>query len=94
MKIAPIIDAIDNLDQDLFGYRLIHTGQHYDRAMSEAFFDQLKIPKPDVNLGVGSGSQAEQTSAIMVAYEDLLKYRFRQTKVRCSKIVQKRLSLE
>ena len=73
MKIAPIIDAIDNLDQDLFRYRLIHTGQHYDMAMSEAFFDQLKIPKPDVNLGVGSGSQAEQTSAIMVAYEDLLK---------------------
>ena len=53
-------------------YRLIHTGQHYDRAMSDAFFEQLGIPEPDINLEVGSGSQAEQTAAIMMRYEKLL----------------------
>jgi UDP-N-acetylglucosamine 2-epimerase (non-hydrolysing) len=53
-------------------YRLVHTGQHYDARMSGDFFTQLGIPEPDVNLEVGSGTQAEQTAAIMVRYEQLL----------------------
>ena len=54
------------------GYRLVHTGQHYDEARSASFFRQLGIPDPDVNLGVGSGTQAEQTAKFMVGYETLL----------------------
>ena len=49
--------------------RLIHTGQHYDAAMSDVFFRDLGLPEPDVNLGVGSGSHATQTAALMVALE-------------------------
>ena len=48
---------------------MIHTGQHYDERMSEIFFRELGLPEPDVNLGVGSGSHAAQTAAIMVALE-------------------------
>lgn len=66
MKIAPIIHA---LQQTNVRYRLVHTGQHYDRAMSQTFFDELNIPQPDVNLACGGGTQAEQTAAIMVAFE-------------------------
>jgi UDP-N-acetylglucosamine 2-epimerase (non-hydrolysing) len=74
MKIAPIIDAIkiaQNEQKDV-SYRLIHTGQHYDKKMSDDFFVQLGIPQPDVNLGAGGGTQAEQTAAIMIGYEHLL----------------------
>ena len=53
-------------------YRLIHTGQHYDRAMSASFFEQLGIPEPHLNLEVGSGTQAEQAAGIMVGYERVL----------------------
>jgi UDP-N-acetylglucosamine 2-epimerase (non-hydrolysing) len=74
MKIAPIIRAIQA--QKASGgplcYRLVHTGQHYDARMSGDFFVQLGIPQPDVNLEVGSGTQAEQTAAIMTRYERLL----------------------
>ncbi|HOG35999.1 MAG TPA: UDP-N-acetylglucosamine 2-epimerase (non-hydrolyzing) [Paludibacteraceae bacterium] len=66
MKIAPIIHA---LLQTNVRYRLVHTGQHYDKAMSQTFFDELNIPQPDVNLACGGGTQAEQTAAIMVAFE-------------------------
>lgn len=66
MKIAPIIHA---LQQTNVRYRLVHTGQHYDKAMSQTFFDELNIPQPDVNLACGGGTQAEQTAAIMVAFE-------------------------
>jgi len=69
MKIAPIIHAINTVDASRLSYRLIHTGQHYDKKMSESFFEQLNIPTPDINLGVGSGTQAEQTGGIMVGYE-------------------------
>lgn len=57
---------------DSIEYRLIHTGQHYDSRMSGDFFSQLGIPKPHVNLEVGSGTHAEQTAAIMTRYETLL----------------------
>ena len=69
MKIAPIIDALKGT---LMDFRLVHTGQHYDRNMSGSFFDQLGIPEPHVNLGGGGGTQAEQTARIMVGYEALL----------------------
>lgn len=74
MKIAPITHAIDAAAKDgaNISYRLIHTGQHYDKNMSERFFEQLNIPMPDINLGAGSGTQAEQTAAIMVGYEKVL----------------------
>ena len=74
MKIAPIIHAINfaNIPVKKINYRLIHTGQHYDANMSDTFFQQLEIPKPDFNLNVGSGTQAEQTAGIMVGYEKLL----------------------
>ena len=54
-------------------FRLVHTGQHYDKNMSDSFFKQLDIPLPDINLGAGGGSQAEQTAKIMVGYELILK---------------------
>lgn len=74
MKIAPIIDALTAAQQrgGALRYRLIHTGQHYDRAMSGSFFEELNIPDPDINLEVGSGTQAEQTAGIMTAYEAVL----------------------
>jgi UDP-N-acetylglucosamine 2-epimerase (non-hydrolysing) len=74
MKIAPVIDAIraEQVNGVNLSFRLVHTGQHYDRNMSEQFFEQLGIPEPDVNLGAGGGTQAEQTARIMVAYEALL----------------------
>lgn len=74
MKIAPIIAALEHrrVAGGRLRYRLVHTGQHYDAAMSGDFFNQLGIPEPDVNLEVGAGTQAEQTGAIMVRYEKLL----------------------
>ena len=71
MKIAPIIAAI-NLHKEKgidLEYRLIHTGQHYDKNLSDTFFEQLNIPYPHANLGVKSGTQAEQTAAIMIGFE-------------------------
>lgn len=74
MKIAPIIDAIHKAQKEGkdIQYRLVHTGQHYDKNMSGSFFEQLGIPEPHINLGAGGGTQAEQTSAIMIGYEKLL----------------------
>ena len=71
MKIAPLIKAIKKASaqgKDI-QYRLVHTGQHYDKNMSDTFFEDLGIPMPDINLGCGGGSQAEQTANIMVAFE-------------------------
>lgn len=71
IKIAPIIKAIKLSKKNGFdlNYRLVHTGQHYDSKMSDAFFKDLDIPKPNINLYCGGGTQAEQTAAIMVAFE-------------------------
>ena len=74
MKIAPIIRAIKAAEaagKDMH-YRLVHTGQHYDKNMSDTFFEELGIPQPDMNLGCGGGTQAEQTAHIMVAFEQYL----------------------
>jgi UDP-N-acetylglucosamine 2-epimerase (non-hydrolysing) len=70
MKIAPIMAAF--ADSDRIEGVLIHTGQHYDDAMKTAFFAQLGIPEPDVDLGVGSGSHAVQTAEIMLRFEPVL----------------------
>jgi UDP-N-acetylglucosamine 2-epimerase (non-hydrolysing) len=71
IKIAPIIKAIEKKQNEgaTISYRLVHTGQHYDKNLSDTFFEELNIPKPNSNLEVKSGSQAEQTGAIMVAFE-------------------------
>jgi UDP-N-acetylglucosamine 2-epimerase (non-hydrolysing) len=71
MKIAPIIEAIEKVKAagKKINYRLVHTGQHYDKKMSGDFFEQLGIPEPHVNLEAGGGTQAEQTAAIMVRFE-------------------------
>lgn len=71
MKIAPILSAITahNEIHKNIDYRLVHTGQHYDKNMSDSFFEQLGIPHPHANLESGGGSQAEQTANIMVRFE-------------------------
>ncbi|WP_452230601.1 MULTISPECIES: non-hydrolyzing UDP-N-acetylglucosamine 2-epimerase [unclassified Lacinutrix] len=71
MKIAPIIEAIQEKKAQGYNmnYRLVHTGQHYDKNLSDTFFRELNIPFPDINLEVKSGTQAEQTAAIMIGFE-------------------------
>jgi UDP-N-acetylglucosamine 2-epimerase (non-hydrolysing) len=71
MKIAPIMAEMAKYP-DRFQQVLVHTGQHYDDEMSQVFFDDLNIPRPDVYLGVGSGSHAEQTAKVMLAFEPVL----------------------
>jgi UDP-N-acetylglucosamine 2-epimerase (non-hydrolysing) len=75
MKITPIIRAIDKYQQERsvsIHHILVHTGQHYDYEMSQIFFRDLELPQPDVHLGVGSGSHAEQTGRIMIEFEKVL----------------------
>src|SRR5271157_3221321 len=87
MKVAPIIEAIKEHNTRLLRFPsaddgrpapepiqhvLVHTGQHYDQLMSDSFFADLKLPKPDVHLGVGSGSHAAQTAEIMRRFEEVL----------------------
>lgn len=67
MKIAPIVRALKI--KKTLAYRIIHTGQHYDPEMNEVF-DELGIPQPDIFMGVGGGSHAQQTAKIMIAFED------------------------
>ena len=64
MKIAPILRQLDH--REGVQTKLIHTGQHYDRNLSDVFFEELGIRKPDVSLGIGSGSHAQQTADVMV----------------------------
>ena len=71
MKIAPIVAALKRRP-GAFESVLVHTGQHYDEKLSQVFFDELGIPRPDINLNVGSGSHAQQTAAIMAAFEPVL----------------------
>lgn len=70
MKVAPLLRRMHARDD--FDPILVHTGQHYDAAMSEGFFRDLGIPEPDVNLGVGSGSHAEQTGQVLIKIEQLI----------------------
>jgi UDP-N-acetylglucosamine 2-epimerase (non-hydrolysing) len=70
IKIAPLVEEI--LRHPDIHQTLLHTGQHYDDKMSQIFFDELSIPRPDIYLGVGSGSHAEQTARVMVAFERVL----------------------
>lgn len=79
MKIAPLIRAIHDHNNKKEGtpvhFRLVHTGQHYDDKLSKVFFQELALPEPDVNLGAGSGTQAEQTARIMIEFEkDLMNH--------------------
>src|ERR1700720_3626611 len=70
MKVAPVLSALRQYPK--IKQSLIHTGQHYDTNMSDVFFQQLEIPAPDVNLGVGSGSHARQTAEIMTRFEPIV----------------------
>ena len=70
MKIAPLLREMRTRDD--FNPFVVHTGQHYDAAMSEEFFHDLGIPAPDANLGVGSGSHAAQTAQVLTRIEPLL----------------------
>src|SRR5687768_14823705 len=71
MKVAPIFAEMERRP-DVFEPKIVHTGQHYDAAMSKAFFDDLGMRKPDVHLGVGSGSHAVQTARIMTEFEPVV----------------------
>jgi UDP-N-acetylglucosamine 2-epimerase (non-hydrolysing) len=75
MKAAPVLRALaaeSDRRPEKIQQTLVHTGQHYDAAMSHVFFDQLEMPQPDLNLGVGSGSHAQQTAGVMMALEAVL----------------------
>jgi len=75
MKVAPIIRAFDRnnkLKGSSIRYLLVHTGQHYDANMSDSFFSDLDLPDPDIHLGVGSGTHAEQTGRVMIEFEKVL----------------------
>ena len=71
MKVAPIHKSFENY-KDRINHLICHTGQHYDDKMSKIFFDDLELPKPDIYLGVGSGSHAEQTAKIMIEFEQVI----------------------
>ena len=84
IKIAPIIRAIDKHNKYIYSSRhashasrsishlLVHTGQHYDYEMSKIFFEDLELPEPDIYLGVGSGTHAEQTGKVIIEFEKVL----------------------
>jgi UDP-N-acetylglucosamine 2-epimerase (non-hydrolysing) len=71
MKVAPIVREMAKYSSE-FAQTLVHTGQHYDDNMSKIFFNELEMPRPDINLEVGSGSHAEQTAAVMMRFEPVL----------------------
>src|SRR3989304_6211122 len=74
MKVAPLHKALQAFT-DSVRHVIIHTGQHYDAAMSKVFFEDLELPQPDFYLGVGAGSHAQQTARIMVEFEKVLEQR-------------------
>lgn len=67
VKVAPVVNAIQRHDR--LRFRIVHTGQHYDPALSDVLFEELRIPRPEVHLGVGSGSHGAQTARILESYE-------------------------
>jgi UDP-N-acetylglucosamine 2-epimerase (non-hydrolysing) len=71
MKVAPIVHALSNHPHH-FDQVLVHTGQHYDETMSQVFFDELELPRPDLNLEVGSGTHAWQTAQVMLRFEPMI----------------------
>ena len=71
MKIAPLVAAMNRRPAD-FHSILVHTGQHYDASMSQAFFRDLEMPEPDIDLGVGSASHAVQTAGVIQAFEPVV----------------------
>src|SRR5215207_3905167 len=71
MKVAPVVEAMRSRAAE-FAPLVVHTGQHYDERMSAAFFRDLGLPEPDVHLGVGSGSHARQTAAVMERFEPVV----------------------
>ena len=76
MKIAPFIRAVEAHNrqaQNRIAHLLVHTGQHYDDSMSRDFFDALDIPRADIDLGIGSGTHAEQVGLTMIAFEKVLR---------------------
>lgn len=78
MKVAPLARAIEEHNRKVLGeerieHVMVHTGQHYDDRMSRAFFEDLGIPDPDINLGIGSGSHAEQVGRTMIAFEEVVR---------------------
>ena len=72
MKAAAISRAVRNVFPDVIQEKILHTGQHYDQNMSQVFFDELGIPQPDYNLGVGSGKHGEQTAKMIAGIEEVL----------------------
>ena len=75
MKIAPIVRALQAQSPKTLSYKIIHTGQHYDREMNDVFFEELGIPQPDVFMAAGGGSHAQQTAKIMIGFEELCQSR-------------------
>ena len=75
IKISPIINAIKTFNHrsNKINFRLVHTGQHYDKIMSSTFFEELNIPSPDTNLECNQGNSTEQTASIMISFEKELK---------------------
>jgi UDP-N-acetylglucosamine 2-epimerase (non-hydrolysing) len=70
VKAAPVVQALLPIQE--FDVRLVHTVQHYDRVTSEVFFEELGLPKPDINLGVGSGSHAQITAEIILQFQKVI----------------------
>lgn len=73
LKISSLCNSIKNLNYSSLAFKLIHTGQHFDKNLSQIFFSELKIPKPDVNLNCGGGTSIEQISKIMISYDNYIK---------------------
>ena len=70
MKMAPVHKDLKKYKKVI--HKIVHTGQHYDKKMSDIFFNELELPKPNIYLGVGSGSHAEQTAQIMIELEKVM----------------------
>src|ERR1017187_10978461 len=85
MKVAPLMDAFRarKVQYPELDPLLVHTGQHYDAQMSDEFFRDLAMPAPDIHLGAGSGTHAEQTARVMVAFEKICRSEERRVGKEC-----------